>query len=201
MIGITGGIASGKTAVAERLRSLGYAVLDADLYAKEAIEPGTAGWQQVRKAFPQVIGERQSIDRAKLAAIIFADQAERKKLEQIVHPFVLARLKGEAQQLEDRGERVFAEIPLLYEAGLEGLMDEVWVVYVDRATQLRRLMHRSNITRQLAEQMIASQLPLREKKARATRVIDNNGPLQATWAQLDDLLREVRSENSPHRPR
>lgn len=200
MIGITGGIASGKTAVADRLRSLGHAVLDADLYAKEAVEPGTPGWLLVREAFPQIIGEGQHIDRARLAAIIFDHPGARQRLEQIIHPFVLAKLEREGQRLKKRGELVFAEIPLLYEAGLEGSMAEVWVVYVDRKTQLRRLMRRSNITRQLAEKMIASQMPLAEKKARAARVIDNNGSLQATWAQLDQLLKEVRSENRPHRP-
>ncbi len=200
MIGITGGIASGKTAVADRLRALGYEVLDADLYAREAIEPDTAGWEQVRLAFPQVVGAEQKIDRAQLAAIIFTDDSKRKKLEEIVHPFVLAKLKEERKRLEALGELVFAEIPLLYEAGLESLMDEVWVVYVDGAEQLRRLMHRSKIDRTLAKAMIASQMPLAEKKARATRVIDNNGPLAETWAQLDLMLKEVRRENRPHRP-
>lgn len=199
MIGITGGIASGKTTVAQRLRSLGYTVLDADLYAKEALDPGTSGWRQVVEAFPQVVEEGQRINRAKLAAIIFTDQIQRRKLEKIVHPLVVARLEQEAKLLQQKENLVFAEIPLLFEAGLEASMDEVWVVYVDQATQLERLLNRSGVTRELAEQMIASQLSLEEKRAAATRVIDNNGTLETTWAQLDRLLEEVRNENSPYR--
>ncbi|HHY16281.1 MAG TPA: dephospho-CoA kinase [Firmicutes bacterium] len=200
MIGITGGIASGKTVVADRLRALGYAVLDADQYAREAIEPHTPGWEQVRRAFPQVVGASGRVDRAQLAALVFADAEQRKKLERIIHPFVITRLKREAKRLKQLGEPVFAEVPLLYEAGLESLMSEVWVVYADRPTQLGRLMRRAKISLELAEAMLASQMPLAEKKKRATRVIDNNGSLADTWAQLDLILQEVRSENCPHRP-
>ena len=200
MIGITGGIASGKTAVADRLRALGYAVLDADQYAREAIEPHTPGWEQVRRAFPQVVGASGRVDRAQLAALVFADAEQRKKLERIIHPFVITKLKQEGERLKQLGEPVFAEVPLLYEAGLESLMSEVWVVYADRPTQLGRLMRRAKISLELAEAMLASQMPLAEKKKRATRVIDNNGSLADTWAQLDLILQEVRSENCPHRP-
>ncbi len=200
MIGITGGIASGKTVVADRLRALGYAVLDADQYAREAIEPHTPGWEQVRRAFPQVVGASGRVDRAQLAALVFADAEQRKKLERIIHPFVITKLKQEGERLKQPGEPVFAEIPLLYEAGLESLMSEVWVVYADRPTQLGRLMRRAKISLELAEAMLASQMPLAEKKKRATRVIDNNGSLADTWAQLDLILQEVRSENCPHRP-
>ncbi|MDI9441195.1 MAG: dephospho-CoA kinase [Firmicutes bacterium] len=198
IIGITGGIASGKSTAAEYLRRLGHVVLDADLYARQAVEPGTEGYRQVCEAFPQVVTDGGKIDRAKLGKIVFSDPKQRRRLESIIHPIVLQRLKDEGARLEREGGLVFMEIPLLYEVGFEESVDEVWVVYVDGETQLDRLLKRSNVTRELAEQIIASQMPLAEKAARATRVIDNSGSLQATWAQLEKLLKEVQGETSPY---
>ncbi len=191
MIGITGGIASGKSAVAGRLRHLGAVVLDADLFSRQVIEPHTPGWEKVRDSFPEVIESDHTINRSLLARIIFADATKRKILEGIIHPEVLLRLQGEAKATKREGKVVFAEVPLLYEVGWDHLMEKVWVVYVRPDVQMERLMKRDGISRPTAAQMIASQLPLEEKVERATVVINNNGSLAETWQQVDSLWKEI----------
>lgn len=191
MIGITGGIASGKSSVAERLRSLGAVVIDADHLARRAVEPNTPGWESVREVFPEVIQEDNTINRRQLGQIIFADAEKRKILEGIIHPEVLSMLQEGAQAAEEEGKIVFAEVPLLYEAGWDPLMEEVWVVYVRPEVQMERLMRRAGISRQAAEEMMASQMSLEEKVKRAAVVIDNNGSLAETWLQVDALWKEI----------
>ncbi|HHW73160.1 MAG TPA: dephospho-CoA kinase [Firmicutes bacterium] len=195
MIGLTGGIASGKSAVADRLRLLGAVVLDADLFSREAVEPYGPCWHQVKEAFPSVIRADQTIDRRLLGEIVFADEQKRRLLEGIIHPYVLNRMLQEAEQAGKDGRRVFAEVPLLYEVGWDPMMQEVWVVYVRPEVQLQRLMARGSLSRDQAERMIASQLPLEEKKRLADKVIDNNGPLENTWEQVDALWKELEREN------
>ena len=200
MIGLTGGIASGKSAVARRLAFLGAVVLDADRLAREAGEPGAPAWAQVKEAFPQVIQEDQTIDRRLLGEIVFSDAQKRKLLESFIHPEVLRMLLARAAQAKAQGRLVVAEVPLLFEVGWEGLMDEVWVVYVRPEVQLERLLARSSLSREQAERMIESQLPLDVKVSRADRVIDNNGPLEKTWEQVDALWEELQREDRFNRP-
>jgi len=191
VIGLTGGIATGKSTVAGRLRTLGAAVLDADQIARDVVEPHTPGWQAVRDAFPTVIRADLAIDRRRLAEIIFADEAARRALEQIIHPLVIDRMRSEGECLEKAGKIVVCDIPLLYEAGCDAWLDEVWVVYADPETQLVRLMARSQVSREEALRMIQAQMPLAEKVLRADRVIDNSGTLDATYAQVDRLWKEI----------
>ena len=200
MIGLTGGIASGKSAVARRLAFLGAVVLDADRLAREAVEHGAPAWAQVKEAFPQVIQEDQTIDRRLLGEIVFSDAQKRKLLESFIHPEVLRMLLARAAQAKAQGRLVVAEVPLLFEVGWEGLMDEVWVVYVRPEVQLERLLARSSLSREQAERMVESQLPLDVKVSRADRVIDNNGPLEKTWEQVDALWEELQREDRFNRP-
>ena len=191
MIGLTGGIASGKSAVGERLRLLGAVVLDADQLSREVVEPHTPGWERIREHFPEVIEDNGPINRAKLGQIIFADAKKRKVLEGIIHPEVLLRLKARAQKAEAQGKIVFAEVPLLFEVGWEKWMEAVWVVYVRPEVQLERLMKRTGLSSQAARERIASQWPLDEKVKRAQVVIDNNRSLAETWQQVDALWKEI----------
>lgn len=200
MIGITGGIASGKSVVSRRLQFLGAVLLDADRFSREAVEPLKPAWYQVKEAFPMVIQEDLTIDRKKLGQIVFSDVKKRQLLEGIIHPKVLERLEGEASKAKIQGKFVVAEIPLLYEVGWECYMERVWVVYVDPQTQLRRLMSRAQVSQEQAEQMIASQLPLEDKVKRANAVIDNNGSLEETYQQVDALWKELKRENSFNSP-
>ena len=191
MIGITGGIASGKSVVSKRLRHLGAVVIDADLLAKEVVEPLTPGWEKVREAFPQVIRADLTIDRRLLGQIVFSDIQQRRLLESMIHPEVLRVLLKEAKQAEKAGKNVFAEVPLLYEVGWERFMREVWVVYVRPDIQLQRLMERAGISKEEALQRMASQISLEEKVQRAEKVIDNNGSLEETFRQVDALWEEL----------
>lgn len=200
MIGITGGVASGKSVVSERMQALGALLLDADRFSRETVEPQEPAWQLVKEAFPSVIRGDSRIDRKKLGQIVFADPEARKVLEKIIHPFVLKRLLSEAAEGKLSGRVVVAEVPLLYEVGWEHFMDKVWVVTVKPEIQLERLIKRANISKEQAEQMIASQLPLEEKVARADIVIENSGSLEETFRQVDTLWKELQRENSPNRP-
>ena len=195
MIGITGGIASGKSVVSERLRHLGAVILDADVFSRDAINPHTPGWYRVKEAFPSVIQSDLAVDRRLLGRVVFADAKRRKILESIIHPEVLRRLQAEAKIARQEGKIVFADVPLLYEVGWERFMDQVWVVYVREDVQLKRLMERSSISKEEARQMVASQLSLEEKIKRATAVIDNNSSLEETWRQVDALWKELESDS------
>ncbi|HHY09114.1 MAG TPA: dephospho-CoA kinase [Firmicutes bacterium] len=199
MIGITGGIASGKSVVGSRLKELGAVVLDADVLAYQVVEPLTAGWLEVKDAFPEVIQEDLTIDRRLLAQIIFADSKRRFDLEAIVHPKVLALMQKEADKWEKQGRLVFCEVPLLYEAGWDVWLKEVWVVYVEPQIQLQRLINRAHVSLKEAKQMIASQMPLEEKVKRAAKVIDNSYSLEHTLKQVDALWKELQHESSTYR--
>lgn len=200
MIGLTGGIASVKSTVAQRLKALGAVVVDADHLAREAVEPHTPGWHKVREAFPEVIRPDQSIDRRRLGEIVFSDPQKRKVLESIIHPIVLEKLLDQAAVAEEDGRVVFAEVPLLFEVGWDRLMEAVWVVYVRPEVQLERLLARSSLSREQAERMIASQMSLEAKLQRAHKVIDNSGPLEKTWEQVDALWKELERENRTDSP-
>lgn len=176
-IGLTGGIASGKSTVTRILERLGAAVIDADQLAREAVMPGTASHRAIVETFgPSILLPDGAIDRPALGRIIFADTVARGRLEAITHPAIATLAERRLAELRQRGERVaFYVAPLLIEAGATGRVDEIWVVYVDRETQLARLMARDGITRQEAEQRLAAQMPMEEKAARGKVVIDNRG--------------------------
>lgn len=190
MIGITGGIASGKSVVSERLRQHGAVVLDADVFSREVVLPHTLGWHKVKDVFPEVIQSNLTIDRPLLGQIVFADTAKRRILEGIIHPAVLDRLQDEARRARLAGKTVFADVPLLYEVGWDRFMEEVWVVFVRHDVQLERLMKRARISEDKAELMISSQWPLTRKVEKAQKVINNNGSLAETYQQVDALWKE-----------
>ena len=199
MIGITGGIATGKSTVSARLRELGAKVLDADCIARAVVDPHTPGWVQVKKAFPDVIRPDSTIDRQKLGMMIFSDAQSRKILEDIIHPEVIAELKTLGRYYEEQGYTVFCDIPLLYETGCDAWLDEVWVVYTDPATQLVRLIERDRIDADEAKRRIQAQMSLTEKIRRADRLINNSDSLSLTWQQVDTLWEELKRENRLNR--
>ncbi len=191
VVALTGGIASGKSTVARMLSDLGASVVDADLLAREAVGAGTSGLREVLREFgAQLLGENGELDRGRLGEIVFRDQHARRRLEAIVHPRV-AELSQEqiAQALKEGAPLVVYEIPLLFETGREREFSGSILVQVDPAQQLTRLMQRSGLDRKAALDRIGSQLPLAAKAERATWVIDNSGPLEATRAAVDRLWR------------
>ena len=191
-IGLTGGIASGKSSVGRFLEQQGIAVLDADLYAHEALAPGTPATRAVLERYGAKIQSALSkgLDRAALGSIVFSDPQERTWLEAQLHPLVRQRFDQELQTLV--GERVVAlMIPLLFEAGLESLCSEVWVVHCSPTQQRQRLMTRNRLSADEAEQRIRAQWPMDRKTELADCVI-KNGDVPRSWtSQVRELLSET----------
>ena len=192
IIGITGGIASGKSTVSLYLQELGFTIVDADLASRAVVEPGEEAYHQVVKAFGEdILLTDGNIDRVKLGSIIFNDQEKRLLLNGIVHPAVRnwMRLKTEAA-LSSGEETVFMDIPLLFESKLTFMVDKTLLVYVDEQVQLQRLMNRNGLSETEALARINSQMPLADKKALADAVIDNNGDINETKRQVKSILSE-----------
>jgi dephospho-CoA kinase len=177
VIGLTGGIASGKSSVAIILEKCGAVVVDADQLAREVVSPGEPAYQAIVEAFGStVVRPDGTLNRTALGRIVFADAAARNVLEKITHPRIAERAALRIEDERSRGTRVlFYMVPLLIEAGLTSLVDEIWLVSVDNNVQIDRLMKRDDISREEALRKIASQMPLREKAAFADVIIDNNG--------------------------
>jgi dephospho-CoA kinase len=189
-IGLTGGIASGKSSVGLLLAERwGLPVLDADLYAHEALAPGSPGAQAVALRYGNAValGEPPVVDRSALGRIVFADAAERRWLEELVHPIVRERFD---QELARRGEEatVVLMIPLLFEAGLEGLCSETWLVDCDKGQQEQRLRQRDDLDDEQVRRRIAAQWPLERKRKLADVVIDNRGAPAALEPQVERAL-------------
>lgn len=186
-IGLTGGIATGKSSVARYVSEChGVPVLDADQFAREALAPGTEASRTVISRYgpavlaPRPMGEPAGLDRSALARIVFADRAERRWLEDLVHPLVRQRL-GESLAGLEAAPVVVLMIPLLFEVGLESLCTEIWVVDCgDSAEQIRRLMARDGLSVEAAQARLAAQWPMAVKRARGDVVIDNSGG-RKTW--------------------
>ncbi|MBT2648203.1 dephospho-CoA kinase [Bacillus sp. ISL-34] len=192
IIGITGGIASGKSSVSLYLQELGFTIVDADLASRAVVEPGEEAYHQVVKAFGEdILLTDGNIDRVKLGSIIFNDQEKRLLLNSIVHPAVRnwMRLKTEAA-LSSGEETVFMDIPLLFESKLTFMVDKTLLIYVDEQVQLQRLMNRNGLSETEALARINSQMPLADKKALADAVIDNNGDINETKRQVKSILSE-----------
>lgn len=188
-IGLTGGIASGKSTVGRLLEARGVPVLDADIYAREALARGSAGAQAVLARYgTRVRGEGpDAIDRAALGRIVFAEPGERSWLERLVHPLVRERFDAELKRL-GTAPVVVLMIPLLFEAGLEPLCSEIWLVNCDEDQQLQRLMERDQLSEAEARARLSAQWPLARKQALADVVLDNRGSPLALEAALARAL-------------
>jgi len=188
-IGLTGGIASGKSSVGRWLAQRGIPVLDADQVARQVLESGSEATQQVIAHFGDRVrakgatGEEACLDRAALGRIVFSDPKERRWLEQLVHPRVCDHFHVELLRLQQEAIVVLM-IPLLFEAGLDGLCSEVWLVDCDPAQQLQRLIGRDGLSEAEARLRIAAQWPLERKRGLADLVLDNRG----TPEQLEALV-------------
>lgn len=191
VIGLTGGIASGKSSVAALMAACGLAVIDADQLARDVVMPGSAALARVVDCFGGgVLDSSGALDRAALAEIVFAETDARKKLEAILHPAIKLLAEERLAELCERGEQaVFYMAPLLIEAGAVDRVDEIWVVYVDRETQVRRLMARDRLDRDGAEKRIASQMPMDEKRKYGRVVIDNSGTMAELVKQVESICR------------
>jgi dephospho-CoA kinase len=198
-LGLTGGIASGKSAVAAMLREMGFAVLDADSLAHRLIEPGLPAYEEVVREFgPSVLDSNNRIDRAKLAAVVFADRAKLDRLNAIVHPRVKEALLRQFADWARNGTRdaAFVEAALLVEAGYHTTLDGLVVAWSTPEQQLERLRARG-FSDQEARRRISAQLPVAEKLRYATERIDCSGSLEDTRRQVEVLAAKLRHQ-APH---
>ena len=192
IIGITGGIASGKSTVTEFLRQQGYQVIDADQVVHELQEPGGRLYQALLSTFgPAILQEDRRLDRPKLGAMIFGDPELLAQSSQIQNQIIREELAGRRDLLAETEDIFFMDLPLLFELQYEDWFDQIWLVDVTEKTQLSRLMTRNSLSQEEAEKRIAAQLSLLEKRKRADVLIDNNGSLEQTRQQLRDALQKL----------
>ncbi len=192
VIGLTGGIASGKSLVARFLREMGAHVIDADAVAREVVAPGTEALREIVRAFgASVVTEGGVLDRKALGALVFADPGARARLNAITHPRIRARIEEEIKTARAArpGALIVVEAPLLLDVAQPEPFapDGVVVVFADEATQIARLMARDGIPLEAAQQRLRAQRPLREKIPLATWVVDNSGSPNATRRQIEAL--------------
>jgi dephospho-CoA kinase len=190
VLGLTGGIGSGKSMVAQMFSRLGAVVIDADQLAREVVEPGQPALQEIAATFgSEVLLPDGRLDRPKLAGIIFADAAERAKLDAITHPRIRARMDEEIKVRRSGPGVLIADIPLLYENDRMQTVEKVIVVWVDPKTQLLRIRQRDGLSADAGRQRIDAQMPLDAKRARADHVIDNSGSRDDTRPQVEAIYR------------
>jgi dephospho-CoA kinase len=189
VVAVTGGIASGKTTVVHELERLGGRVVESDRISRAIYTPGSAVWKKIVRLFGRgILGEDDAVDRKKLAGIVFADPKRRRTLEKVTHPAIIAEMKRQMRAAKD-APLIVLDIPLLYEAGLEGMADITVVVWVPKAVQAARLRKRDGLAAQDAAARLRAQWPLARKRALADYVIDNTGGKARTKRETAKLWR------------
>ena len=192
LIGLTGGAGSGKSTVASILRDLGAVVLDADVAAHTVYEPGSLGFDLIEAEFGPGYIRDGKVDRARLGELVFSDADARARLNAIVHPLVREWMAAQTANALMRGAAVVVQdVPLLFESGLENLYSDVLVVYVPEETQVRRLVEGRGLSEDRARAIVATQMPIEEKRGRAQHVIDNSGSRDETQRQVEAIWREI----------
>lgn len=197
IVGLTGGIASGKSTVTKILRELGAYVVDADVWARTVVSPGSDGLKKIVETFGgEVLHKDGSLNRPALGGIVFHDDEARHKLNAITHPRVRDGMKEETEQFfaEHPNEPIVWDVPLLFEGDTKNLVDTTVLVYVDADTQLRRLMERDGLSERDALARIRSQMSLDEKRQLARYVIDNRGGIDQTREQVEQIWHSLRRE-------
>jgi dephospho-CoA kinase len=192
LVGLTGGIGTGKSTAARMIRDLGVPVIDADLLARHVVEPGQPAHAEIVAAWPDVVDQSGGIDRKKLAERIFADPAARARLEAITHPRITERALEQADEFRRQGLKLaFLEAALLVETGLHRRLDGLVVVVAGEEQQLSRVMAREGCSLPQAMARLQAQLPLDETRRAATDVIDNSGDEATTQRQVEVLVRKL----------
>lgn len=197
IIGITGGIATGKSTVSRLLLEKGYRVIDADKIARQVVENGMPAYKAIVEEFGQsVLEENGDLDRKALGAIVFADEKLLKVLNNIMHGYIFEKINYLIGELLDDVDLVFLDIPLLFEVREEleeeGIIcDEIWLIYANRQTQIDRLILRDGISSENAISRINAQMDIEEKKLLASGILHNSGTVEELEEQLDRLLKKV----------
>jgi dephospho-CoA kinase len=206
LVGLTGGIATGKSVVAAMLMERGVATIEFDLLARRVVEPDEPAWRDIVAYFgEQAIKEDRTLDRKKVAEIVFTDPEKRKVLEGFTHPRIREEFVAEVREIrqKDPDAIIQAVIPLLIESNLQSIFDHVVVVYAPVELQMARLIQRDDLSREAAEARLRAQIPIDDKARHADTVIDNSGSLEETRRQVEELwqrlceLREGSSNDDP----
>ncbi len=193
-LGLTGGIGSGKSTVLQMFVELGAEGIDADQVAREVVVPGQPAWRDIVETFGrEFLKADGTLDRPRLAALIFSDPTARTWLNAITHPRIRARMAEEVASRASRDGVLVLDIPLLFESGRESAVDAVVVVWVDRATQTQRLVERNGLSQAEARRRIGAQLSLDVKRERAGFVIDNTGTLEATRERVAEIYQQFQA--------
>jgi dephospho-CoA kinase len=196
-VALTGGIATGKSYVATRLREAGVPLVDADVLSREVVAPGTPGLAAVRKRFgPDAVRRDGTMDRVRVGQIVFKDKRARLDLEAIIHPAVQKAINQFFDALPKRTPFAVADVPLLYETGRDKEFQVVIVVACPREMQLQRLMERNKLSKEDAERRLNAQLPIDQKIKKATHVIRTDGTFDDTNAQVDQLIAQLKDAKS-----
>ncbi len=196
IVGLTGGISSGKSTVSSYLKQLKIPVIDADEVARKVVEPNSQGAIEIRKTFgSDVFEEDGSLNRQRLGALIFSNAENRQKLDDLLQPLIKITILNEIEEYRQKGENMIVlDLPLLFEKQYEELCEEIIVVYIPKELQLERLMRRNQYTKQEALSRIDSQLSIEEKRKRATVLLDNQGTIQQLYHQVEQWLVETKND-------
>lgn len=192
-IGLTGGIASGKSTASAYLQQLGAEIVDTDAISRCTTRKGGRGYAAVRAHFgDRILDSQGEIDRRRLGALVFGDEEQRRALNALIHPIVIEESIRRIEDCRSKGVRVCVlDVPLLFETGMDRLCDETWLVYVPRQEQIRRIAERDGLDAAAAAARIDSQMPLEEKMRKADRHIDTSGTIEQTQARLRQLWEEI----------
>jgi dephospho-CoA kinase len=195
LVGLTGGVATGKSTVAKMFERCGAHIIDADVLAHRAVEPDRPAWRAIVKAFgKQILNADRTLNRAALGRIVFRNRAKLRRLERIIHPHVAEMQEQLAKAIQRRHPRavILYEVPLLFEAGVDRRVDRIVVVTADRETQVARLKTRNGFTRAEALRRSRSQMPIGRKAAAADYLLDGTIPRSRLLTQVRRLYRELR---------
>lgn len=189
VIGLTGGIGTGKSTVSELLAAHGFKIVDADVASREAVKKGSEGLQQVKQVFgEEAVDANGEMNRKYIGEIVFNDAEKRKELNQIVHPIVREIMENQKEKYLSEGYNVIMDIPLLFENNLQDTVDETWLVYASESIQVERLMERNDLSQEEAKARVYSQISIDKKQRMADHVIDNRGTLLELKQNLEQLL-------------
>lgn len=199
VIGLTGGIASGKSTVASYLKELGAYVIDADKIARDIVQPGGPAYVEIVQEFGKdILDPDRNIDRKKLGGIIFRNLEDREKLNGIMHPKIYRLMEKQIESIKKADPKgiIVLDVPLLIETGMTKMADEVWLAWLPEELQKARLMERDGFTEEEAEKRIKSQMPLNKKRKFAHRIIDTSGLLKDTRRQVNSIWNQLKSINA-----
>jgi len=189
VIGLTGGIGTGKSTVSNLLEVHGFKIVDADVASREAVEKDSEGLQQVKQVFgDKAVDQNGEMDRKYIGEIVFNDAKKRKELNQIIHPIVREIMNEQKEQYLSEGYNVIMDIPLLFENNLQDTVDETWLVYASESIQVERLMERNDLSQEEAKARVYSQISIDKKRRMADHVIDNRGTLLELKQNVEQLL-------------